>query len=60
MLFNLNHHIRLVLGLIWTSAFMLMLAHLLYGEVSLRESAPNLLQDFVSSMSMPALRPVPI
>ena len=60
MLSNLRRHMRLILGLIWASAFMLMLAQLLYGEVSLRQRAPQLLQDLTASMSVPSLRPVPI
>lgn len=60
MLSHLRRHVRLILGLIWTSAFMLMLAHLLYGEVSLRQQAPQLLQDLTVSMSAPSLRPIPI
>ena len=60
MLSQLNRHVRLLLGLIWTSAFMLMLAHLLYGEVSLRQQAPQLLQDLTASMNVPSLRLVPI
>lgn len=60
MLFQLHRHVRLLLGLIWTSAFMLMLAHLLYGEVSLRQQAPQLLQDLTASMNVPSLRLVPI
>ncbi|AGH83428.1 membrane protein [Ralstonia solanacearum] len=44
----------------WSSAFMAMLAHLLYGEVSLRQQASRLLQDLTASTSVPALRPVPI
>jgi hypothetical protein len=39
---------------------MLMLAHLLYGEVSLRQQAPQLLQDLTASLSVPSLRPIPI
>ncbi|CAJ0896039.1 hypothetical protein R1479_04008 [Ralstonia mannitolilytica] len=60
MLSNLYRHVRLILGLIWTFAFMLMLVHLLYGETSLRQQAPQLLQDLTASMSVPSLRPVPI
>ncbi|CAJ0741259.1 hypothetical protein [Ralstonia mannitolilytica] len=60
MLSNPYRHVRLILGLIWTSAFMLMLVHLLYGETSLRQQAPQLLQDLTASMSVPSLRPVPI
>ena len=60
MLSHLHRHVRLILGLIWTSTFMLMLAHLLYGEVSLRQQAPQLLQDLTVSMSAPSLRPIPI
>ncbi|ANH72423.1 hypothetical protein PQH03_10760 [Ralstonia insidiosa] len=60
MLSQLHRHVRLLLGLIWTSAFMLMLAHLLYGEVSLRQQAPQLLQDLTASMNVPSLRLVPI
>ncbi|MGM3275806.1 hypothetical protein [Ralstonia sp. 24A2] len=60
MLSQLHRHVRLLLGLIWTSAFMLMLAHLLYGEVSLRQQAPQLLQDLTASMSVPSPRLVPI
>lgn len=60
MLLQLHRHVRLILGLTWTSAFMLMLAHLLYGEVSLRQQAPQLLQDLTASLSVPSLRPVPI
>jgi hypothetical protein len=39
---------------------MLILAHLLYGEVSLRQQAPQLLQDQTVSKSVPSLRPIPI
>jgi len=60
MLSQLHRHVRLLLGLIWTSAFMLMLAHLLYGEVSLRQQAPQLLQDLTASLNVPSLRLVPI
>jgi len=60
MLSHLHCHVRLILGLIWTSAFMLMLAHLLYGEVSLRQEAPQLLHDLTASMNVPSLRPIPI
>ena len=60
MLSQLHRHVRLLLGLIWTSAFMLMLAHLLYGEVSLRQQAPQLLQALTASMNVPSLRLVPI
>ena len=60
MLSLLHRHVRLILGLIWTSAFMLMLAHLLYGEVSLRQRAPQLLQDLTASTSVPTPRLVPI
>lgn len=60
MLSQLHRHVRLLLGLIWTSAFMLMLAHLLYGEISLRQQAPQLLQDLTASMNVPSLRLVPI
>ncbi|CAJ0690252.1 hypothetical protein LMG19089_00634 [Ralstonia edaphis] len=60
MSFPLHRHVRLILGLIWTTAFMLMLAHLLYGKVSLRGQAPRLQQDSTVSMSVPSLRPVPI
>ncbi|CAJ0811748.1 hypothetical protein [Ralstonia flaminis] len=60
MLSQFHRHMRLLLGLIWTSAFMLMLAHLLYGEVSLRQQAPQLLQDLTASLSVPSLRLVPI
>ncbi|CAJ0697749.1 hypothetical protein ACTHR6_02205 [Ralstonia holmesii] len=56
----LHRHVRLILGLIWTTAFMLMLAHLLYGEVGSRHQAPRLQQDATVSMSVPSLRPVPI
>ncbi|CAJ0785300.1 hypothetical protein LMG19083_01282 [Ralstonia psammae] len=57
---HLHRHVRLILGLIWTTAFMLILAHLLYGEVSLRQQAPRLLQDLTVSTSVPSLRPIPI
>jgi hypothetical protein len=60
MLSQLHRTTRLILGLIWTSAFMLMLAHLLYGEVSLRQQAPQLLHDLTASLSVPSLRPIPI
>ena len=60
MLSHLHRHVRLILGLIWTSAFMLTLAHLLYGEVSLRQEAPQLLHDLTASMNVPSLRPIPI
>ncbi len=60
MLSQLHRTTRLILGLIWTSAFMLMLAHVLYGEVSLRQQAPQLLQDLTASLSVPSLRPIPI
>ncbi|KJJ99342.1 MAG: hypothetical protein ACTHNO_15690 [Ralstonia sp.] len=60
MSFPLHRHVRLILGLIWTTAFMLMLAHLLYGEVGSRHQAPQLQQDATVSMSVPSLRPVPI
>ncbi|TXD62628.1 hypothetical protein FUT88_05410 [Ralstonia sp. TCR112] len=60
MSFPLHRHVRLILGLVWTTAFMLMLAQLLYGEVSLRDQAPRLQQDSTVSMSVPSLRPVPI
>ncbi len=60
MLSQLHRHVRLILGLMWTSAFMLMLAHLLYGEVSLRQQAPQLLQDLTGSLSVPSLRPIPL
>ena len=57
---HLHRHVRLILGLIWTTAFMLILAHLLYGEVNLRQQAPRLLQDLTVSTSVPSLRPIPI
>ncbi|MCL9846805.1 hypothetical protein [Ralstonia solanacearum] len=42
MLPRLSRYTRLSFGLLWSSAFMAMLAHLLYGEVSLRQQAPRL------------------
>ncbi|CAD14632.1 probable transmembrane protein [Ralstonia pseudosolanacearum GMI1000] len=60
MPFHPSRYTRLILGLLWSSAFMAMLAHLLYGEVSLRQQASRLLQDLTASTSVPALRPVPI
>lgn len=60
MLSQLHRHVRLILGLIWTSAFMLMLAHLLYGQISLRQQAPQLLQDLTASLSVHSPRLVPI
>lgn len=45
MLANLRRQLRLTLGLIWTSTFMLVLARVLYGEVSLRQQAPQLLRN---------------
>lgn len=57
---HLHRHVRLILGLIWISAFMLILAHLLYGEASLRQQAPQLPQDPTVSTSVPSLRPIPI
>ncbi|CAJ0884118.1 hypothetical protein R20233_02940 [Ralstonia sp. LMG 32965] len=57
MSFPLHRYVRLILGLVWTTAFMLMLAHLLYG---VRDQAPRLQQDSTVSMSVPSLRPVPI
>ncbi|WP_241227740.1 hypothetical protein [Ralstonia solanacearum] len=44
----------------WSSDFMAMLAHLLYGEVSLRQQAPRLRQDLMASISVPSLRPIPV
>lgn len=58
MSFPLHRHVRLILGLVWTTAFMLMLAQLLYGGA--RDQAPRLQQDSTVSMSVPSLRPVPI
>ncbi|AVV67860.1 hypothetical protein [Ralstonia pseudosolanacearum] len=60
MPFHPSRYTRLIFGLLWSSAFMAMLAHLLYGEVSLRQQASRLLQDLTASTSVPALRPVPI
>ena len=60
MSFPLYRHVRLILGLTWTTAFMLMLAHLLYGEAGSRHQASQLQQDSAVSMSVPSLRPVPI
>lgn len=60
MLFQLHRHARLILGLIWSSAFMLMLAQLLYGQVSLRQQVPQLLRDFAASLSVPSLHLIPI
>ncbi|NWK43992.1 hypothetical protein [Ralstonia pickettii] len=57
MSFPLHRHVRLILGLVWTTAFMLMLAQLLYG---VRGQAPRLKQDSTVSMSVPSLHPVPI
>ncbi len=41
MLPRLSRYTRLSFGLLWSSAFMAMPAHLLYGEVSLRQQAPT-------------------
>lgn len=60
MSFPLHRHVRLILALVWTTAFMLMLAHLLYGEVGSRHQTPQLQQDSTVSISVPSLRPVPI
>jgi hypothetical protein len=57
MSFPRRRHVRLILGLVWTTAFMLMLAHLLYG---VRDQTHRLQQDSTVSMSVPSLRPVPI
>ncbi|CAH0445601.1 hypothetical protein [Ralstonia syzygii] len=60
MLSRPSRYTRPILGLLWSSAFMAMLAHLLYGEVSLRQQASRLLQDLTASISVPSLRPIPI
>ncbi|NVJ03540.1 hypothetical protein HV824_36380 [Myxococcus sp. AM009] len=59
MSFPLHRHVRLILGLVWTTAFMLMLAHLLYGEAASHHRAPQQ-ESTTISMSVPSLRPVPI
>ncbi|ATJ85981.1 hypothetical protein CDC59_06690 [Ralstonia solanacearum] len=51
---------RLSFGLSWSSALMARLAHLLYGEVSLRQQTPRRLQDLMASISVPSLRPIPV
>ncbi|ALF87713.1 MULTISPECIES: hypothetical protein [Ralstonia solanacearum species complex] len=60
MLPQRSRYTRLSFGLLWSSDFMAMLAHLLYGEVSLRQQAPRLRQDLMASISVPSLRPIPV